>query len=252
MKLKLFTIGLLATIAMTSTNVEATQKRQASIQAAKELPQVKAEIGAASANLDVAHGGAHPGDPAAAINHIHTGLGTHAAAGGGAADTANHRIDALKATLGHAPLGAAHGANKRAEDAKTALEAGAADIHTAITNINTLLGGLGGADIHAKLTTLRTDLGVTGPDINQRIGAIMTPLGNVRTAPGAGVAGTIEEKLVAILNRLKVGLRANAAGGIAVVGHAGVAVAGFGGKGGPGGVIDAALNIEAVLTEAGW
>lgn len=41
MKLKLFTIGLLATIAMTSTTIEAAQRQRAQVQAAQEVPVLK-------------------------------------------------------------------------------------------------------------------------------------------------------------------------------------------------------------------
>lgn len=44
MKLKLFTIGLLATIAMTSTTIEAAQRQRAQVQAAQEVPVLKQQV----------------------------------------------------------------------------------------------------------------------------------------------------------------------------------------------------------------
>ncbi|MGV8948269.1 MAG: hypothetical protein ACOH2E_02730 [Candidatus Paracaedibacter sp.] len=139
MKLKLFTIGLLATIAMTSTTVEAAQRQRAQAQAAQELPQVKAEIGAAAANLDIGHGGAHVDDPAAAINDLHTKLGTHA--GHAAGDKTNHRLDALHTALGHKAVGggANDPANKKVADAVALIQPGQ-PLHTGIANTNTRLG----------------------------------------------------------------------------------------------------------------
>jgi hypothetical protein len=207
MKLKLFTIGLLATIAMTSTNVKAAQRQRAQVQAAQELPQVKAEIGAATANLDVAHGGAHAGDAAAAINHIHTALGTHAGAAAG--DTANHRIDALHATLGHAAVGGAanNPANKKAEDAVALIQPGQ-PLHTGITNTNTHLGAgyEDAADARAAIAGAAPARGSNALPGNLEI-ALNHPAAKVAGAARAGhaVPNDSNAKATNLLARLNAG-----------------------------------------------
>jgi hypothetical protein len=231
MKLKLFTIGLLATIAMTSATVEAAQRQRAQAQAAQELPQVKAEIGAATANLDIGHGGAHVDDPAAAINDLHTKLGTHP--GHAAGDKTNHRIDALHTALGHKAAGGAANdpANKKVADAVALIQPGQ-PLHTGITNVNTLLGVAGTVDAHGKATAINTLLGAV----------------HAGHAPGAALAD-IHAKLAAIKARLIAGITLNAA--VAVVNSAG-AVANLAAKTAGGGAITNAADIEVLLTEMGW
>lgn len=142
MKLKLFTIGLLATLAMTSTTVEAAQRQRAQVQATQQVPVLQAQVaagGAAHPNLNIGGGAGQHADNTAAVDDLHRKLGTHAGAAGG--DTANHRIDALHATLGHAAAGGAANdpANKKVEDAVALIQPGQ-PLHTGITNTNTRLG----------------------------------------------------------------------------------------------------------------
>ena len=184
MKLKLFTIGLLATLAMTSTTVEAMQWQKKQAEAVKELPQVKQDlqvaqnaiaVHAAHPNLDTA---AHGGNDAAIVD-LHDKLGVKAAAGAG--DTANHRIDALHTTLGHHPFGGAplNPANKKAED------------------------------LAARLGT--KSVGPKGPSVHEKLTDAFIIAGESRAAAtdggvGGGLLPTLIEREEALLNRLKAGI----------------------------------------------
>lgn len=85
MKLKLFTIGLLAAVAMTSTSIEAMQKKM--LQAPQESEHLKKEIGEAAADLgekpkDLRNLVAPKVDVKAGLDQLHANLG----AGGGHPD----------------------------------------------------------------------------------------------------------------------------------------------------------------------
>lgn len=193
MKLKLFTIGLLATLAMTSTTVEAMQWQKKQAEAVQELPKVKQDlqvaqnaiaVHAAHPNLNIGGGAGQHADNNAAVDDLHTKLGTHAGAAGG--DTANHRIDALHATLGHAAVGGAaiDHANKRAEDIAARL--GAKTAHPT------------GPSVHEKVTDLMAIQGA----ITNRASAPGAKTNVVGANPG-DLAGTAINNEEAILRRLK-------------------------------------------------
>ena len=156
-----------------------------------QAPQLQAQVGAinaAAGNLDVAVGGVHAGDPAAALNHIHTKLGTHAGAAG--SDTTNHRIEALHTALGHPVTGNANDdANKKVPDIATAL------------GTRTIAPGATGPSVHEKLTDALVIAGKSRAAATDR-------------GAGGAVLPTLIGREEALLARLKAGIAGlNANGG---------------------------------------
>lgn len=270
MKLKLFTIGLLATIAL--SQAEAAQKFQQQRQAVQENPQLKADLAAARANhpnLDVA---AH-GDNETAVDDLHAKLGAAAVPSGA---SANHRITDLHATIGVHPIGGlpADHANKRAEDIAARIGTRAVgaptgpSVHEKLSDLHAHLGhrtagGAAGDAAILKVEEILAALGGPGATVNLKLDGINTLLGATRAtasrrglgaAPVAAVQGDIHAKLTAILARLKTGLAANAAVPILTVSQSRTThtAAGHPLVAGDFAAVALAADIEGVLTEIGW
>jgi hypothetical protein len=191
MKLKLFTIGLLATLALTSTTIEAMQWQKKQAQAVQELPQVKQDLQAAQGAI--ALHAAHPdldtvthADNATAIDDLHAKLGAATVPSGA---SANHRITDLHETLDVHPVGglAADHANKRTEDIAARL--------------GTKAAAPTGPSVHEKLTDALALAGPSRPAATNR-------------GRGAGQIDTLIGREEALLVRLKAGIAGLHANGL--------------------------------------